>query len=87
MVKDVLGFNFDGNPREHNIWLTKQRRGFFLGVHNKWIREGKDSAKGISADEFRRYTSKLRNDFLSITVGKGLLSLCNQLLGKEPQKV
>ena len=74
VVKYVLGFNFDGNPREHNIWLTKQRRDNFLGVHNKWIREGKDSAKGISADEFRRYTSKLSNAFISILAGEGLLS-------------
>ena len=26
VVKDVLGFNFDVNPGEHTIWITKKRR-------------------------------------------------------------
>ena len=25
-VKNVLGFEFDGNPGEHTIWLTEDRR-------------------------------------------------------------
>ena len=25
-IKNVLGFEFDGNPREHTIWLTEDRR-------------------------------------------------------------
>ena len=48
---------------------------------------GEDSAKGIPFDEFRRYTSKLRNVFIYIPESKGLLSPCNQFLGKEPPKV
>ena len=25
-IKNVLGFEFDGNPGEHTIWLTEDRR-------------------------------------------------------------
>ena len=29
-IKDVLGFEFDGNPREHTIWPTEDRRTYIL---------------------------------------------------------
>ena len=32
VVKDVLGFDFDGNPGEHTIWITKHRRDDILAV-------------------------------------------------------
>ena len=73
VVKDELRFNFDGNPREHTIWLTKQRRDDILEVLKKWINEVKDSAKGIPFNEFRWYVSELRNDFTYLPTGKGIL--------------
>ena len=86
MFKYVLGFNFDGNPGEHTIWITKQRRDDILTALKKWVREGEDT-KGIPLDEFRRYTSKLMKAFIYIPAGKGFLLLCNQFLGKELPKV
>ena len=86
MLKYILGFNFDGNPGEHTIWLTKQRRDDILTALKKWVREGEDT-KGIPLDEFRRYTSKLMKAFIYIPAGKGLLSPCNQILVKDPPKV
>ena len=74
VVEDVLGFEFDGHPGEHTIYLTEQHQDDILSVLKRCIREGKDSAKGIPFDEFSRYTSKLRNAFISILAGKFLLS-------------
>ena len=53
MVKDVFGFEFDGNPGEHTIWIIKQRRDDILALLKRWIREGEDIAKGIPFEEFR----------------------------------
>ena len=39
-VKNVLGFEFDGNPGEHTMWLTEDRRTDILTKFKKWIREG-----------------------------------------------
>ena len=66
VVKDVLGFDFDKNPREHTIRLTEQQQDDILAVLKRWIREGEDSAKGIPFDEFRQYTSKLSNAYIYI---------------------
>ena len=42
---------------------------------------------GIPFEEFRTYLVKLRYMFISIPAGKGLLSPCNQVLGKEPKNI
>ena len=87
MVKYILAFNFYGNPGEHTICITKQRQDYILEVRKKWIREGEHSAKGIPFEEFRQYTLKLKNEFISLPLGKGLLSPFNQLLGNKQPKV
>ena len=38
MVKDVFGFEFDGNPGEHTIWIIEQRRDDILALLKRWIR-------------------------------------------------
>ena len=38
-IKNVLVFEFDGNPGEHTIWLTEDRRIDILTKLKKWIRE------------------------------------------------
>ena len=30
MIKNVLGFKFDGNPGGHTIWLTEDRHIYIL---------------------------------------------------------
>ena len=39
-IKNVLVFEFDGNPGDHTIWLTGDRRTDILTKLKKWIREG-----------------------------------------------
>ena len=46
-IKNVLEFEFDGNPGEHTIWLTEDRRTDVLIKLRKWIREGEHRKKGI----------------------------------------
>ena len=81
----MLGFYFDGNPEEHTIWLTEDRRTNILAILKKRIREEEHRKKGIPFEEFRTYLEKLRNAFISIPSGKGLLSPCNQMLDEEPK--
>ena len=40
IIKNVLGFEFYGNPWEHTIWLTGDRHIDVLKKFKKWIREG-----------------------------------------------
>ena len=43
-IKNVLGFEFDGNPGEHTIWLTEDRHTYIW--EKKWkIELGKESIK------------------------------------------
>ena len=46
-IKNVLGFEFDGNPGEHTIWLTEDRRTDILTKFKKLIREGEHRKKVI----------------------------------------
>ena len=86
-IKDVPGFEFDQNPGEHTIWLTEDCRTDVPIELKKWIREGEHIKKGIPFEEFRTYLAKMRYAFITIPFGKGLLYLCNQMLGKEPNNV
>ena len=45
-INNVLGFEFDGNPGEHTIWLTEDRQTDILKKLKKWIREGYHRKKG-----------------------------------------
>ena len=38
IIKNVLGFECDGNPGEHTIWLTEDRRTNISTKLKKWIR-------------------------------------------------
>ena len=40
IIKNVMGFEFDGNPGENTIWLTEDRHTNILIKLKKWIREG-----------------------------------------------
>ena len=70
-INNVLGFEFDGNPGEHTIWLTEDRRTYILTTLKKWIREGEHRKEGIPFEEFLTYLEKMRYDFITIPDGKG----------------
>ena len=65
-IKNVLGFEFDGNPGDHTIWLTEDRRTDILKKLRRWVMEGERRKKGIPFEEFRTYLEKLRYVFISI---------------------
>ena len=52
IIKNVLVFEFDGNPGEHTIWLTEDRCTDTLKKLKKWIREGEYRIKGTPFEEF-----------------------------------
>ena len=81
IIKNVLVFEFDGNPEEHTIWPTEDLHTNIFKKPKKWIREGEHRKKGIPFEKFRTYLSKLRNEFITISSGKGLLSPCKKMLG------
>ena len=87
IIKNVLGFEFDGNPGDNTICLTEDRRTDISTRQRKWIREGENIKKGILFEEFQTYLAKLRYAFITIPSGKGLLTLCNQMLGKDPKNI
>ena len=87
IIKNVLVFEFDGNPEEHTIWPTEDLRTNILIKSKKWIKEGEHRKKGIPIEKFRTYLSKLRNEFIIISAGKGLLPPCKQMLRKEPNDI
>ena len=66
---------------------SSHRIGGIIMGEGKSCREGEHRKKGISFEEFRTYLEKLRYAFITIPSGKGLLSLCNQMLGKEPKNI
>ena len=47
IIKNVLGFEFDGNPGEHTIWITEDCCTDILTKPKKWIREGEHRKKVI----------------------------------------
>ena len=46
IIRNVLGFEFDGKPGEYTIWLTEYRRTNILTKLKKLIREGEHRKKG-----------------------------------------
>ena len=74
VFKNVMGCDFDGNPGEHTIWLTEDRHTNILEILKKWIREGYQRKRGIPFEEFWTYLPNMRNAFISIPAGKGMLS-------------
>ena len=54
IIKNVLVFEFDGNPGEHTIWLTEDRRTDILEKFKKWIKEGEHIKRVILLRSFKR---------------------------------
>jgi hypothetical protein len=83
-LKTLLGFEFDS--KQKTMWLEEAKREKLLTTLKGWIRAG-DTERGVPFKEFESVTAKLRQAFLALQGGKGLLSPCNRLLQKCPNIV
>ena len=52
LIKEVLGFEFGGNPQYHTIWMTKYQREKLLQKFKEWIQGCIDSSTGIPFNKF-----------------------------------
>ena len=86
VIQNFLGFYFDGNQGEHTIWLTDDLFTDIVDKLKKFINEGENRKRASLLRSFER-VFQTENAFISIPVGKGLLSLCNQMLGNEPPNI
>ena len=87
MEKDLLGFDFNGEPGKHTMWLKAPKRDKLLTILHGWCRASADRNHGIPFDVFWSTTYQLRWAFVLIPEGKGLLSLFSKVLAKEPRFV
>lgn len=85
LVKDILGLTFNGDDK--TVWLEDDKRQALLTLLHSWIRASRDATHGIPFDEFRSVIYKIRHAFLTIPVGKGLLSPFYRILAKQPKFV
>ena len=85
LVKDILGFTFDGENK--TIWLEGPKRDVLLTTIKHWLNQSEKRNAGVPFDEFRTVIAKLRHAFISIPGGKGLLSPCNSIIRTEPSVV
>ena len=69
-IKNVLGFEFYGNPGENTICITEECRTDILTKLKKWIREVEHRKKGTPFENFRTYLAKLIYAFITIPAGK-----------------
>ena len=76
LVKELLGFNFDGLAR--TLLLSDSKKDFILSKLKEWVRlarkRGSSSAAQIDFKEFRSMVGKLRHAAICIPAGSGLLS-------------
>ena len=82
-IKNMLGFEFDGNLGEHTTCLTEDRHTYILIKLKSGL--GKESIeKGVPhLKNFEPIFAKLRYSFITIPAGKRVLS---PLLGREDRK-
>ena len=85
--KDILGFDFDGTPYQHTMWLEANKRATLLALLQSWLRAAKDRNHGIEFKLFESTAMQLRWAFISIPQGNGLLSPINRVVAKKPHFV
>ncbi|KAL7545250.1 hypothetical protein ACHAWF_013086 [Thalassiosira exigua] len=86
LQKELLGFDFDGSPGEHTIWLAEKKREALLLVLHDWIR-GAAKRKGVPFKDFESVVQKIRHAFTSLPAGKGLLTPLNDMVTLAPATV
>ncbi|KAL7536869.1 hypothetical protein ACHAWF_005588, partial [Thalassiosira exigua] len=86
MQKELLGFDFDGRPGEHTMWLAEKKRSALLLVLQEWIcRAAKKN--GVPFKDFELVMQKLRHAFTSLPVEKGLITPQNDMVTLAPPTV
>jgi hypothetical protein len=78
---------FDLNEVNKTIWLEEAKQAHLLTVLHGWIRSSKTSMTGVPFKEFESVVAKIRHAFTTIPAGRGLLTLCNQILQTKPPLV
>ena len=56
LEKDLLGFDFNGEPGQHTMWLEAPKRDKLLTILHGWCRANADRNYGIPFDVFRSTT-------------------------------
>ena len=84
VVKNILGFTFDGDKKA--MWLEDDKRNAIITVVHGWIRHAKYRG-GIPFEEFESIIAKVRHAFTAIPAGNALLSPCNRMLRMRPSFV
>ena len=84
VVKNILGFTFDGERKA--MWLEEDKRDAIITVVHGWIRHAKYRG-GIPFEEFESIIAKVRHAFTAIPAGNALLSPCNRMLRVRPHFV
>jgi hypothetical protein len=82
LLKEILGFEFDGNAK--TMQLDEKKREFLLAILTKWIRTAQHKSGGVEFKEFETVIAKVRHAFMCIPEGRGLLTPMNRLLRKKP---
>jgi hypothetical protein len=85
LLKDMLGFTFDGEQK--TMQLEEPKREFLLAIMQSWIRMAEQKRGGVAFAEFKSVMAKVRHAFMSIPAGRGLLTPVNKLLNKRPAVV
>ena len=89
-IQDVLPTDKDDDEDAISLKKIIKKEGVWLVVQNVlgFEFDGNPGEHTICLTEYRRTIfSKLRNAFIYILSGKGLLFPCNQVLGKDPKNI
>ena len=70
-VKDILGFEFNGNVGRKDMILEGPKRELLLTILKKWIRSGEDGTSGIPFVEYKSVLQKLRHALIALPTGRG----------------
>jgi hypothetical protein len=69
-IKDILGFEFNGNIGRKDMILEGPKRELLLTVLKKWIQSGEEGTLA----EYKSVLQKLQHAFVALPTGRGLLS-------------
>ena len=59
LKKDLLGFEFDGAPGRHTIWLEEEKRDKLLAALKSWLRGSKRNSLGVPFADFESTVAKV----------------------------
>jgi hypothetical protein len=85
LLKDMLGFDFDGD--EKTMVLMEKKREQLLELLKKWLRKACGKMQPVEFKEFESVVYKIRHAFTAVPAGKGLMTPCNRVIAKRPENV